>query len=292
VALQVIQKAAAWREALDGCRSKGRQVGLVPTMGALHAGHMSLIRRAAGNCDVVAVTDYVNPLQFGPTEDLESYPRDLEHDGRVAEQAGASFLFAPTPEEMWPRPPLTSVRVEGLSDLMEGSSRPGHFEGVATIVAKLLSLSGPCWAYFGEKDFQQLAVIRRLVGDLSLPVEVVGCPIVRDTDGLALSSRNAYLTQAERAAAPNLFYALLAGKRAVEDDRLTDPAEVVDTMVAALDKHPEFALDYAEVVDPEDLSRPRRIRGEVRLCIAARLGRARLIDNVQATPQPTDPQAN
>jgi pantoate--beta-alanine ligase len=284
VTLQLIQEAAAWRDALDSCRAKGQQVGLVLTMGALHAGHMSLIRRAAGDCDVVAVTDYVNPLQFGPTEDLDAYPRDLERDCTVAAEAGAALLFAPTAEEMWPRPPSTSVRVEGLSESMEGASRPGHFDGVATIVAKLLSLSGPCWAYFGEKDFQQLAVVRRMAADLSLPVEIVPCPTVRDTNGLALSSRNAYLTDEELAVAPNLFYALLAGKRAVEDDSLTDPDAVVATMVASLRKHPEFELDYAEVVDPEDLTRPRPIRTEVRLCIAARLGRARLIDNVSANP--------
>jgi pantoate--beta-alanine ligase len=282
--ITLIDRAAAWREHLDACRSKGLQVGLVPTMGALHAGHMSLIRRAAGECDVVAVTDYVNPLQFGPTEDLSAYPRDLDGDCRLAEQAGASALFAPTPEEMWPVPPTTTVRVEGLTERMEGASRPGHFEGVATIVVKLFSLSGPCWAYFGEKDFQQLAVIRRMVTDLSLPVEVVGCPTVRDSDGLALSSRNAYLSAAERAVAPRLFWALLAGKRAVEDDGIADPARVETVMARSIAEHPEFDLDYAEVADPETLQRPPRIERPVRLLMAARLGVARLIDNVEANP--------
>ncbi|MBV9662153.1 MAG: pantoate--beta-alanine ligase [Acidimicrobiales bacterium] len=284
MALQTIEHVAAWRQTLDARRAAGQRVGLVPTMGALHAGHMSLIRRAAGDCDVVAVTDYVNPLQFGPTEDLASYPRDIERDGRIAAEAGAELLFAPPPGEMWPKPPMTSVQVSGLSEPMEGASRPGHFDGVATIVAKLLALSGPCWAYFGEKDFQQLAVIRQMVSDLSLPVAVMGCPVVRDADGLALSSRNAYLNQTERALAPNLYYALLAGKRAVEDDGETDPGAVTDAMAVSLEKHPEFGLDYAAVVDPLDLTRPVRIHGEVRLCIAARLGRARLIDNVPATP--------
>ena len=186
-------------------------MGLVPTMGALHAGHLSLIRRAAADCDVVAVTDYVNPLQFGPAEDLGAYPRRLDEDCRLAAGAGADLLFAPTPDDMWPDPPRTSVRVAGLTERMEGRSRPGHFDGVATIVAKLFALSGPCRAYFGEKDFQQLAVIRRLARDLSLPVEIIGCPTVRDPDGLALSSRNAYLDAAERAAAPCLYYGLAGG---------------------------------------------------------------------------------
>ena len=287
--LEVIEQAAAWRESLDACRAKGQRVGLVPTMGALHPGHMSLIRRAAADCDVVAVTDYVNPLQFGPAEDLAAYPRDIERDCELAAKAGGDLLFAPTTGELWAHPPTTSVRVEGLTETLEGRSRPGHFDGVATIVAKLFSLSGACWAYFGEKDFQQLAVVRRLVSDLSLPVEVIGCPIVRDTDGLALSSRNAYLTPDERDAAPHLFYALLAGKRAVEDDGRRDPAQVSAVMAESLGGQPLFDLDYADVVDPDDLSRPARITGGVRLLIAARIGAARLIDNLPANPpSPTD----
>jgi len=282
--VELIEQAAAWRKTLNDCRARGRRVGLVPTMGALHAGHMSLIRKAAAECDVVAVTDYVNPLQFAPTEDLAAYPRDLEHDREQAEEAGAHYLFAPTTLELWPDPPTTSVRVEGLSDRMEGAARPGHFEGVATVVTKLFSLTGPCAAYFGEKDYQQLAIIRRMVADLSLPVEVVGAPTVRQTDGLALSSRNAYLTDAERQAAPKLYYALLAGKRAVEDDAITDPDAVSRVMADYLRPEPLFELDYADVGDPDDLSRPTRIEGEVRLFMAARIGRARLIDNVPATP--------
>jgi pantoate--beta-alanine ligase len=282
--VEVITSPSAWRERLDAYRAKGARVGLVPTMGALHAGHMSLIRRASGECDVVAVTDYVNPLQFGPAEDLASYPRDLDRDVTLSAEAGARVLFAPSVEDMWPSPPLTSVSVSGITGRMEGVSRPGHFDGVATIVAKLLSLSGACWAYFGEKDFQQVAVVRRMVADLSLPVEVVACPTVREADGLALSSRNAYLSAEERAVAPALYYALLAGKRAVEDDGVTGPAEVASAMAASLGTQPLFRLDYAEVVTPDDLSVPDVISGEVRLLMAARLGRARLIDNVPANP--------
>ena len=282
--LELIEKAAEWRTRLEACRGKGQQVGLVPTLGALHAGHMSLIRKAAAECDVVAVTDYVNPLQFGAADDFDSYPRDVEQDCRLAEEAGACFVFAPTVEEMWPEPPATTVSVGGLTEGLEGAARPGHFDGVTTIVAKLFSLTGPCVAYFGEKDFQQLAVVRRMVSDLSLPVDVIPCPTVRDTDGLALSSRNSYLTAEERQAAPQLYYALLAGKRAVEDDGIEDPDLVEKSMAESLSRHPLFRFEYAAVAEPETLERPHRIAGEVRLLMAARLGRARLIDNVPATP--------
>jgi pantoate--beta-alanine ligase len=283
--VELVQQAAAWRKCLDASRARGQRVGLVPTMGALHPGHKSLIRRAAADCDVVAVTIYVNPLQFGPTEDLANYPRDLASDCESAAEAGADLVFAPSTEELWPERPATSVRVEGLTEILDGASRPGHFEGVLTVVAKLVSLTGECRAYFGEKDYQQLVVIRRMAADLSLPVEIVACPTVRQPDGLALSSRNAYLTPEERLAAPSLYYALLAGKRAVEDDGIVDPGRVVEEMVAALSRQPLFSLDYAEVADPVGLSRPRRLQGEVRLLIAARIGRARLIDNVQAVTQ-------
>ncbi len=252
-------------------------------MGALHGGHLSLLRRAAGECDVVAMTDYVNPLQFSPTEDLDAYPKDLERDLDLAAGAGASLVLAPTPAQMWPRRPMVTVHVAGLSEPLEGRSRPTHFDGVVTIVTKLLAASGPCRAYFGEKDFQQLAIITRLVADLSLPVEVVGCPTVRQPDGLALSSRNSYLTDAERAVAPRLYWALLAGKRQVEDAGATEPAAVREAMARSLASAPQFQLDYAEVVDPATMAPPVRLQGEVRLLMAARLGRTRLIDNVAAT---------
>jgi pantoate--beta-alanine ligase len=282
--VEVIHQAAAWRERLDACRSEGRQVGLVPTMGALHAGHMSLIRRASGDCDVVAMTDYVNPLQFGPTEDLAAYPRDLDRDVQMAEEAGAHFVFAPSTEELWPQPGKASVKVADLTSPMEGARRPGHFDGVTTIVAKLLNLTGPCWAYFGEKDYQQLTVVRRMVSDLNMPVEIMGLPTVRETDGLALSSRNAYLTADERRVAPHLYYTLLAGKRAIEDDGVDDPDKVEAIMANSLARHPEFRLDYAQVADPDDLTRPATVRRSVRLLVAAHLGRARLIDNIDANP--------
>ena len=285
--LELVEQTAAWRTRLESCRAKGQQVGLVPTMGALHGGHMSLIRRAAAECDVVTVTDYVNPLQFGAGEDLAAYPRDLERDCRLAGSAGASIVFAPTPQEMWPQPPATTVSVTGeLTEVLEGACRPGHFAGVTTIVAKLFSLAGPCVAYFGEKDYQQLAVVRRMVRDLSVPVDVVGCPTVRETDGVAMSSRNAYLNPAERRAAPQLYYALLTGKRAIEDEGVDDPELVEKAMTESLACEPAFCLDYAAVADPDTLRTPGRVTGEVRLLMAARIGRARLIDNIAAMPPP------
>jgi pantoate--beta-alanine ligase len=279
----VIADPATWRETLDGYRAEGLTVGLVPTMGALHAGHLSLIRLAAAQRDVVAVTVYVNPLQFAVTDDLAAYPRDLDGDLAAAGEVGARVVFAPTSDRLWPTPAATTVSVPSLGATLEGAARPGHFEGVGTIVCKLLSLAGPCWAYFGEKDFQQLAVVRRLVSDLSLPVEVIGGPTVRATDGLALSSRNAYLTEEQRRVAPTLYYALLAGRRAVEGGQ-ADGDAVRAAMVAVLAAEGRFAVpDYLEVVDPHSLVPLDRVAGEVRLLGAARLGRARLIDNIGAT---------
>lgn len=280
---RLISEPAEWRDALDAERSAGKTVALVPTMGALHAGHLSLLRRAAAQRDVVAMTDYINPLQFGDGEDLHSYPRDIEGDCRVAGEAGAHLVFAPSPEQMWPQHPGTLVDPCDLAGVLEGKSRPGHFRGVATIVTKLLSLAGACWAYFGEKDWQQLCIVRRLVRDLSLPVEIVACPTVRDTDGLALSSRNAYLSKQERAAAPALYYALLAGRRAVEAGE-DDPEAVGLAMAEAIAREPRFEVDYLQVADPQQLTTPKAITGEVRLLGAARIGRARLIDNIPAAP--------
>jgi pantoate--beta-alanine ligase len=280
--LTVLDRADSFRKALDAERQAGHSVGLVPTMGYLHAGHTSLMQRAAAECDVVAATSFVNPLQFAPGEDLAAYPRDPEGDQAKAAAAGVEILFAPPTDEMFPEPPLTAVTVASLSDTLEGASRPSHFAGVATVVTKLFALAGPCRAYFGEKDFQQLAVIRRLVQDLSLPVEVVGCPTVRDSDGLALSSRNAYLSAEERAVAPALYRALSAGRRLIEEDHETEAAAVLAAMHAVISAEPLIALDYVKVVNAADLSSLSTISGEVRLLIAAHLGRARLIDNLGA----------
>jgi pantoate--beta-alanine ligase len=273
-----VDRVDAFRKELDAARAAGRTVGLVPTMGYLHDGHASLVRRAAAECDVVAVTVFVNPLQFAPNEDLAAYPRDLERDIAVASRSGATLVFAPSTEEMYPEPVATTVAVGGVADGLESGHRPTHFAGVATVVAKLFAIAGPCRAYFGEKDYQQLAVIRRLARDLSFPVEVVGCPTVREPDGVAMSSRNVYLTDGERAAATVLHRALTEGVAVVEGGE-RDPAVVRSCMRTIIDAEPLAALDYAEIVRADDLSVPETLSGELRLLVAARFGRARLIDN-------------
>ncbi len=277
--MQVIERVAELAGALDAERTAGHGVGLVPTMGALHDGHVSLIGRAAHECDVVAVTIFVNPLQFGPGEDYAAYPRDLEGDLVAAERAGAGVVFAPSSEEMFPAERRTTVHIAALGEVMEGTSRPGHLDGVATVVAKLFALAGPCQAYFGDKDFQQLVVVRRLVADLSFPVEVVACPTVRDIDGVALSSRNRFLGADERAAASVLFRALRAGAASILAGEL-DPIEVRLLVAAIAEAEPLVTLDYTEVVDAATLEVPEKLEGELRLLLAARLGQIRLLDNV------------
>ncbi len=270
---------------LDEARSSGRTVGLVPTMGALHAGHRSLIARAVSECDVAVVTIFVNPLQFGDASDIEHYPRDLAGDLVVCADAGATVVFAPSVPEMypgWPAPVATTVSVAGRTEAWEGAARPGHFDGVTTVVAKLFALAGRCRAYFGEKDFQQLAVVRQMAADLSLPVEVVACPTVREDDGLALSSRNVRLSVDERRSAVVLSRALAAGRRAVADGGSV--AQVVERMSSVVDTEPAVRLDYAAVVDPVTLTVPEVVTAEQpwRLLIAAQVGPVRLIDNCEA----------
>jgi pantoate--beta-alanine ligase len=282
--MQIVDTIAAFRATLDAVRAEGRTVGLVPTMGYLHEGHVSHMRRSAADNDVTAVTIFVNPLQFGPQEDLAAYPRDLERDARLCEEAGVDVVLAPHVVEMYPEPTLTVVSVTGLSERMEGAARPTHFAGVATVVAKLFNIAGPCRAYFGEKDYQQLAVVRKMARDLNFPVEVVAGPTVREPDGLAMSSRNVYLTPDERAAAPVLHRALQAGVASILAGERHGPT-VAALMAGIIDAEPLTALDYAEVVDahtlePLDLLTPDQ---EVRLLVAARLGRPRLLDNLGVT---------
>jgi pantoate--beta-alanine ligase len=285
--VKTVGTIAELRSQLDGERALGRTVGFVATMGYLHDGHASLMRQARAETDVVVASIFVNPLQFGAGEDLDAYPRDLDRDTRLAEAAGVDLLFVPGSDEMYPTPVLTTVSVAGLSEPLEGATRPTHFAGVATVVAKLFAIVGPCRAYFGEKDFQQLAVVRRMVRDLSFPVEVVGCPTARELDGLALSSRNAYLTGEEREAAPVVYRALRAGVASIlagEDD----PAAVRSLMAQIIEAEPLARLDYAEVVDADSFGVPDPLGGNLRLLAAVRFGRARLIDNVGVTiPAPT-----
>ena len=278
----LITTIAELRTRLDSIRAGGGRVGLVPTMGALHAGHGSLITRAASETDLVVATVFVNPLQFAPTEDLAAYPRDLQVDRALASSCGAAVVFAPSVEEMYPDRVLTEVRVAEVGGPLEGECRPGHFAGVATVVAKLFAIGGTCRAYFGEKDYQQLAVIRRMAADLSFPVEVVGCPTVREPNGLAMSSRNRYLSAPEREGASVLYEALRAGASAIEAG-LRSAGEVRAIMRGLLDASPVIAaLDYAEVVDGLTLQPVDPLAGELRLLVAARVGMARLIDNVGA----------
>lgn len=253
-------------------------LGLVPTMGFLHAGHLSLVERAAADNASTAASIFVNPTQFGPQEDLASYPRDLARDLEMLEAAGTDLVWTPTPEAMYPDGFQTWVEVEGLTRFLEGARRPGHFRGVATVVAKLFLAFQPQRAYFGQKDAQQALVIRRMAADLNFPVEVVVCPIVRESDGLAMSSRNTYLSPAERAAAPVLNRALIAAAEAF--DRGERQAEKLrQAMLAALGAEPLAETEYVSVSDPDTLE---ELEGEVRagvLSMAVRMGRTRLIDN-------------
>ncbi len=286
----VIATIADTRAALDAHRTAGRSIGFVPTMGYLHDGHGSLIRASAADNDVTIISIFVNPLQFAAGEDLSTYPRDLDRDCELAAANGASLVFAPGVEEMYPNGAvLTSVDVDGLSLAWEGESRPTHFRGVATVVSKLFNIIGPSRAYFGEKDFQQLAVIRRMVADLSAPIDVVGCPIVRESDGLAMSSRNIFLSPEERSAALVLRRALDEGARLVAAGE-RDPRTVGAAMATMVAAEPLAELDYAAAIDPDTLIRPDLLGPTARLVIAAHLGTTRLIDNTGVTvgaDQPT-----
>jgi pantoate--beta-alanine ligase len=280
--VRTIATIAELRAALDQHRAAGRTVGFVPTMGYLHDGHASLMRAARAADDVVVASIFVNPLQFGAGEDLESYPRDLARDTGLAREAGVDLLFTPAVGEMYPQPVLTTVSVAQVSERLEGAARPTHFAGVATVVAKLFAIVGPCRAYFGAKDWQQVAVVRRMAHDLSFPVEVVACPTKRELDGLAMSSRNVYLTPEERAAAPVVHTALRAGVAAITAGE-RDPAAVRDLMAGVIEAEPLAQLDYAEVVDADSFTVPEPLTGNLRLLAAVRFGRARLIDNVGVT---------
>jgi pantoate--beta-alanine ligase len=270
------------RTACDDARALGRRVGLVPTMGYFHTGHRSLMRNARVENDFVVVSLFVNPLQFAPTEDLDAYPRNPEGDAAVADAEGVDVLFTPSVDEMYPLPPRTTVHVEGLTAGLCGRARPTHFDGVTTVVAKLFSMVGPCRAYFGRKDAQQLAVVRRMTADLDLPVDIVGCPLVREPDGVAMSSRNAYLDADERRAASVLSRSLQEAARAITDGERD--ADAVHRLIAGLvATEPKVQLEYAEVVDAAALDPMTEIDGDVLVAVAAQVGRARLIDNMSVS---------
>jgi pantoate--beta-alanine ligase len=267
------------RAASRSARRAGKRLGFVPTMGALHEGHLSLVRAAKAKCNVVAVSIFVNPLQFGPSEDLAKYPRTFGRDAELLEKEAVDILFVPASEEMYPAGAVTYVTVEGLSEKLCGKSRPGHFRGVTTVVAKLLHIVEPDMAFFGQKDAAQTTIIRRMVRDLNLPVEIVVCPIVREPDGLAMSSRNAYLSPQERKSALVLHRSLTEVKsRFDQGERVAIKLIAVGEQVLA--QEPAVRLDYFEIVDPSTLDPTQELTSSALVAIAAFVGNTRLIDNI------------
>jgi len=267
------------RSASRALRGAGKRVGFVPTMGALHEGHLSLVRAARGSSDVAAASIFVNPTQFGPTEDLAKYPRSFERDCELLERDGVELLFAPSVEEMYPAGAVTWVTVEGLSDKLDGRSRPGHFRGVATVVAKLFHIVEPDAAFFGQKDAAQVAIVRRMVRDLDLPVEIVVGPIVREADGLAMSSRNAYLDPEQRKRALVLHRSLTRVQE-LADARERNAAQLVAAGREEFSRESSVRLDYFEIVDADTLESVEDISGGALVAVAAFVGSTRLIDNV------------
>jgi pantoate--beta-alanine ligase len=277
--MQIVTDILEMQSLAESLQRQGRTIGFVPTMGFLHEGHLALMRQARRACNTVAVSIFVNPTQFGPNEDFERYPRDEEGDRKKCETAGVDVLFVPTAPEMYPEKPDVYVTVEGISEILEGRIRPGHFRGVATVVNKLFHIVKPHKAFFGQKDFQQCVIIRRMVKGLNLDVEIVVHPTVREQDGLAMSSRNSYLNADERRAAPVIFRALsaarelfLAGTR--------EPEKIKNKMRAILQGEPGVTIDYIEIADPETLASLETLRNTLAILVAVRLGRTRLIDNI------------
>jgi pantoate--beta-alanine ligase len=280
--LQVLDTIAATRAAIAESRSRG-SIGFVPTMGALHEGHASLIQHARRECDTVVASIFVNPLQFDRPDDLERYPSSLEADLEICRRDGVDLVFAPTVSEMYPRPMEMAVDVGKLADHLCGRYRPGHFTGVATVVLKLLEIVRPDVAYFGEKDAQQLAVVRRLVTDFNVPVRIAGVPTVREPDGLALSSRNVRLNANERQLAPCLYAALRRAAVSVEKG-VSNVSEITRNAATAIPPDERLRLEYLELVDPEDFQPVTRVTGPVVAAGALWVGNTRLIDNVRCTP--------
>jgi pantoate--beta-alanine ligase len=277
--MKICKTIEEMRSASSATRREGKRFGFVPTMGALHEGHLSLVRAAKAKSDVVAVSIFVNPLQFGPTEDLAKYPRSFERDREFLEKEAVDILFAPQTEEMYPKGAVTYVTVEGLSEKLCGSSRPGHFRGVTTVVAKLFHIIEPDLAFFGQKDAAQATIIRRMVRDLNLPVEIVVCPIVREADGLAMSSRNAYLSSQERKTALVLNRSLTETKnRFDQGERNAIALIAVGKQIVA--QEPAARLDYFEILDPGTLDPIQALTSPALVAVAAFVGNTRLIDNI------------
>lgn len=266
------------RKQVKEWKNQGLTVGLVPTMGYLHEGHQSLIERAVKENDRVVVSVFVNPIQFAAGEDLESYPRDIEKDAELCEETGADLIFNPTPQQMYPEDFSTHVVMEGLTKELCGRTRPTHFGGVCTVVSKLFNIVSPDRAYFGEKDAQQLAIIRRMVRDLNFDIEIAGCPIVREADGLAKSSRNTYLNSKERKAALVLSKSISIGKKLVEDGERSSAA-VIKAMTEVIETEPLAKIDYVNIVNADSIEPVDEISGKILAAIAVYIGKTRLIDN-------------
>ena len=277
--MRVVKSIKEMQSISESLRKTGKTIGFVPTMGYLHDGHMSLVECARRENDVVVMSIFVNPVQFAPGEDFERYPRDLERDRKIAQEKGVDYLFVPEVSEMYPPGYSTYVEVEGITEVLCGAKRPGHFRGVATVVTKLFNIVKPHRAYFGKKDFQQLKVIERLVKDLNFDVEVIGCPIVREKDGLAMSSRNVYLSPEERESATSLYRALKLAKELFEKGE-RDPEVIKSRMEELILSHPHVkAIDYIEIVDPETFKPVDEIKEGTLIALAVFVGNARLIDN-------------
>ncbi len=277
--MKIHTTVAEMRAASRLARVDGKRLGFVPTMGALHEGHLSLVRAAKSQSDVVAVSIFVNPTQFGPKEDFSKYPRSFERDCQLLQADGVALLFAPSVEEMYPKGAVTYVTVEGMSDKLCGRSRPGHFRGVTTIVAKLFRIIEPNGAFFGQKDAAQVAIIRRMVRDLNLPLEIVACPIVREPDGLAMSSRNVYLDAQQRKSAPVLHRAL-ACVQSVFDQGVRCADQLLSAGREVVAGESAIRLDYLEIVDPDTLDPVTEIGAPALVAVAAFVGTTRLIDNI------------
>ena len=275
--IPVVKTVKEVREFVKDARRNGKTIGFVPTMGFLHEGHKSLIVRAAKENDVVVVSDFVNPTQFGPNEDFEAYPRDIDKDARLCEEAGADVIFNPEPDEMYSSP-LTTISVDKITKGLCGKTRPIHFNGVCTVVSKLFNIVTPDRAYFGEKDAQQLIVVKKMVKDLNFDIEIIGCPIIRESDGLAKSSRNTYLNTEERSAALCLSRSLKIGKEMIENGEKEAQA-VKNAIISEIEKEPLAKIDYVEIVDLDNLEPTNRTDVGILCAMAVYIGKTRLIDN-------------
>jgi len=276
--MEIIRSAEEMQSRALALKRSGKRIAFVPTMGYLHEGHASLLREGRKQADVLVLSIFVNPTQFGAGEDLDAYPRDLERDERIAKEAGADLLYFPTPQQMYPEGFSTWVNVEGLTETLCGASRPGHFRGVTTVVAKLFGIVQPDVAFFGSKDFQQLAVIRRMTADLNLPVEIVGMPIVREVDGLALSSRNVYLSSSERSQALALVGAIRKACAAFREGQ-RDSEKIARSVAGRIGREPAASIDYIRICNDSSLREMAQADETSVLLLAVRVGKTRLIDN-------------